>query len=131
MEKYSTYHIETDGFEKVLVGTLHMIQQVPLGTKCRIVLDYDPALPKATIETFIDKPDVLNGSDYPDYDFSESDFGVLENPDPTMASKLLWVFEQDKETGAVTVVPMNGDIIVIHGKQEAEMFCRSLTQCFQ
>ena len=58
MEKYSTYHIETDGFEKVLVGMLHMIQQVPLGTKCRIVLDYDPALPKATIETFIDKSDV-------------------------------------------------------------------------
>lgn len=57
MEKYSEYHIRTDGFEKVLVGLLHMVQTVPLGTKCRIILDYDPALPKTTIETFIDKSD--------------------------------------------------------------------------
>ncbi|MCI8483466.1 MAG: hypothetical protein HFH41_03890 [Lachnospiraceae bacterium] len=57
MEKYSAYHIETDGFEKVLIGMLHMIQIVPIGTKCRIVLDYDPALPKTMIETFIDKLD--------------------------------------------------------------------------
>lgn len=57
MEKYSTYHIETKGFEKVLIGMLHMIQTVPLGTKCRVILDYDPTLPKATIETFIDKSD--------------------------------------------------------------------------
>ena len=55
MEKYSTYHIETNGFEKVLLGAFHMIQTVPLGTKCRVVLDYDPALPKVTIETFTDK----------------------------------------------------------------------------
>ncbi len=39
MEKYSTCHIETDGFEKVLAGMLHMIQTVPLGIKCRIILD--------------------------------------------------------------------------------------------
>lgn len=58
MDKYSTYHIETDGFEKVLIGILHMVQTVPIGTKCRIVLDYDPAQPKAMIETFIDKSDV-------------------------------------------------------------------------
>lgn len=57
-EKYSTYHIKTDIFEKVLIGMLHMIQTVPPDTKCRIVLDYDPALPKVTIETFIDKSDV-------------------------------------------------------------------------
>lgn len=31
---------------------------VPIGTKCQIILDYDPALPKVTIETFIDKSDV-------------------------------------------------------------------------
>lgn len=55
MEKYSTYHIKTDGFEKVLMGFFRMTQTVPLGTKCRVVLDYDPALPKVTIETFIDK----------------------------------------------------------------------------
>ncbi len=55
MEKYSSYQIKTDGFEKVLVGMLHMIQTVPLGIKCRIVLDYDPASSKTTIETFIDK----------------------------------------------------------------------------
>ena len=35
-----------------------MVQTVPIGTKCRIVLDYDPAQPKAMIETFIDKSDV-------------------------------------------------------------------------
>lgn len=57
-EKYSAYHIDTDGFEKVLIGMFHMIQTVPLGKKCRVVLEYDPALPKATIETFIDKSGV-------------------------------------------------------------------------
>lgn len=57
MEKYSTYHIETEGFEKVLIGILHMIQTVPLHTKCRVILDYDPTLSKATIETFTDKSD--------------------------------------------------------------------------
>lgn len=67
----------------------------------------------------------------PDYDFSESDFGVLENSDPIIASKFLWAFDKNKETGAITVVPMNGDTIVIHGKQEAETFCRFLIQCFQ
>ncbi|MFG6364834.1 hypothetical protein [Schaedlerella sp.] len=58
LEKYSTYNIKTDGFEQVLVGAFHMIQTVTLGTKCRIVLDYDPALLNVTIETFIDKSDV-------------------------------------------------------------------------
>lgn len=55
LEKYSVYNIETDGFEKVLLGLFHMIQTVPLGVKCRVILDYDPALPKTKIETFIDK----------------------------------------------------------------------------
>jgi len=57
MEKYSTYHIETDGFEKVLVGMFHIIQTVTVGTKCRVIVDYDPASAKTTIETFIDKSD--------------------------------------------------------------------------
>ncbi|RKI22039.1 hypothetical protein D7V82_20750 [bacterium 1xD8-6] len=57
MEKYSTYHINTEGFEKVLLGMFHMVQTVPIGTKCRVILDYDPALEKTTIETFIDKSD--------------------------------------------------------------------------
>lgn len=58
MEKYSTYHIKTDGFEKILIGMLHMIRTVPLGTKSRIILDYDPAKRKVTVETFIDKSDM-------------------------------------------------------------------------
>lgn len=57
MKKYSTYHIETSGFEKILMEAFHMIQTIPLGTKCRVVLDYDPALPKVKIETFIDTSD--------------------------------------------------------------------------
>lgn len=61
MEKYSEYHIDKDGFEKTMIGMLHMIQTVPIGKKCRIILDYDPALPKASIETFIDKSDVERG----------------------------------------------------------------------
>lgn len=56
-EKHSAYHIETEGLEKVLIGAFHMIQTVPLGKKCRIVLEYDPASPKASIKTFIDKSD--------------------------------------------------------------------------
>lgn len=47
------------------------------------------------------------------------------------AEKLLWAFEKDEKTGNVTIVPMNGEQIVIHGKTEAEMFCSILTQCFQ
>lgn len=47
------------------------------------------------------------------------------------AEKLLWAFEKDEKTGSVTIVPMNGEQIVIHGKTEAEMFCSILTQCFQ
>ncbi len=54
-EKHSVYQIETDGFEKTLLGMFHMVQTVPLGRKCRIVLEYDPVLQKTTIETFIDK----------------------------------------------------------------------------
>lgn len=57
MEKYSIYHIQTDGLQKVLTGMIRMAQTVPLDKKCRVVIDYDPALPKATIETFIDKSD--------------------------------------------------------------------------
>ena len=51
-EKHSAYYIETEGLEKVLIGAFHMIQTVPLGKKCRIVLEYDPAFSKASIETF-------------------------------------------------------------------------------
>lgn len=57
MKKYSAYHIQTEGFQKVLTGMMHMVQTVPLNKKCRVVIDYDPELPKATIETFIDKSD--------------------------------------------------------------------------
>ena len=57
MEKYSSYHIQTDGFQQVLVGLFHMIQTIPLDRKCRVVVDYDPALPKVSIETFTYKPD--------------------------------------------------------------------------
>lgn len=64
-EKHSVYHIETDGFEKVLIGMFHMIQTVPVGRKCRIVLEYDPALPKTTIETFTDKSDAGQAQEKP------------------------------------------------------------------
>lgn len=48
-----------------------------------------------------------------------------------LSTLLLWAFEQDEETGIVTVVPMNDKNIVIHGKKEAEMFCDILSQHFQ
>ena len=57
MEKYSSYHIQTDGFQQVLVGMAHMVRTVPLDRKCRVIIDYDPALPKVSIETFTDKSD--------------------------------------------------------------------------
>ncbi len=47
------------------------------------------------------------------------------------AEKLLWTFEKDEKTGNVTIIPMNGKQIVIHGKTEAETFCGVLTQCFR
>lgn len=55
MEKYSSYNIQTDGFQQVLVGLFHMVQTILLDRKCRVVVDYDPALPKVSIETFTDK----------------------------------------------------------------------------
>lgn len=67
----------------------------------------------------------------PAYEFSDEDFSRAEDIDPAIAEKFLWAFEQDNETGAVTVTPANGKWIVIHGKQEAEMFCRALIECFQ
>lgn len=65
MDKYSIYHIDTDGFEKVLIGMLHMIQTVPIGTKCRTIMDYDPASSKVAIETFIDKSDMESVQEKP------------------------------------------------------------------
>ena len=44
MEKHSSYHIQTDGFQHVLIGIVHMAQTVLLDRKCRVVIDYDPAL---------------------------------------------------------------------------------------
>lgn len=55
MKKYSSYHIQTDGFQQVLVGMAHLARVVLLDRKCRVVIDYDPALPKVSIETFTDK----------------------------------------------------------------------------
>lgn len=46
------------------------------------------------------------------------------------AEKLLWAFEKDEKTGNVTIVPMNDEQIVIHGKTEAKMFCNILTGYF-
>lgn len=58
MEKeYSSYHIQTDGFQQVLIGMTRMAQTVLLDRKCRVVIDYDPALPKVSIETLIDISD--------------------------------------------------------------------------
>ncbi|MDE6052489.1 MAG: hypothetical protein K2G55_01725 [Lachnospiraceae bacterium] len=63
--------------------------------------------------------------------FPESDFSFLENPDPIVTEKLLWAFEKDEKTEDIVIVPMNGDRIVIHGKNEAEMLCSSLIGYFQ
>lgn len=57
MKKNSSYHIQTDGFQQVLVG---MVRAVPLDMKCRVIIDYDPALPKVSIETFTDKSRVAD-----------------------------------------------------------------------
>lgn len=59
MEKYSIYNIQTDGFQQVLVGAVHMAQTVLLDRKCRVVIDYDPASSKVSIETFTDKSDEI------------------------------------------------------------------------
>ncbi|WP_455649086.1 hypothetical protein [Enterocloster citroniae] len=61
----------------------------------------------------------------------ENNPSFLEESAPVEAGDLLWAFEKDKKTGSVTAIPMNGDRIVIHGKEEAEIFCEMLTGCFQ
>lgn len=64
-------------------------------------------------------------------DALENNFSFLEESAPIEAKAMKWVLEKDKKTGSVTAIPMNGDRIVIHGKEEAEMFCEMLTGCFQ
>lgn len=57
MEKYSSYHIKTNGFQQIVVGVSRLLQTILLDRKCRVVIDYDPALPKISIDTFTDKSD--------------------------------------------------------------------------
>lgn len=71
------------------------------------------------------------GEEKTDYELSDEDSSLPGNIDSETTEKILWCFEQDKKTGAVTVVPMNGGKVIIHGRQEAETFCRFLTGCFQ
>lgn len=35
----------------------NIVRTVPLDRKCRVIIDYDPALPKVSIETLTDKSD--------------------------------------------------------------------------
>ncbi len=98
MEKYSEYHIETDGFEKVLIGIFHMVQTVPIGKKCRVILNYDPTLPKAKIETFIDKSDAEQVQEKPfqwcPYDSTQEPANIKEE---TAASAVKVQKQQDCE----------------------------------
>lgn len=45
--------------------------------------------------------------------------------------KLSWGMQHEEGSRDVDVFPMNGEKIVIHGKQEAEFFCKMLTEYFQ
>jgi len=98
------YKIRTEGFEKILLAMQHITQRIKKGEKCTAIIEYDPDAPFTKITTVIEQSN---------------------------AEEFLWALEQDKKTGFVTMVPMNGERIVIHGKQEAEMFCNALIQCFQ
>lgn len=64
-------------------------------------------------------------------DALENNFSFLEGSALVEAGAMLWAFEKDEKTGSITVIPMNGNQMVIHGKEEAEMFCGILTGCFQ
>lgn len=57
--------------------------------------------------------------------------GNIEESYTVTAEKLLCAFEKNEKTENVTIVPMNGEQIVIHGKKEAEIFCNILTGYFQ
>ena len=41
--------------------------------------------------------------------------------------KLSWGMQHEDGSQDVDVFPMNGEKIVIHGKQEADLFCKMLT----
>lgn len=64
-------------------------------------------------------------------DALENNFSYLEESAPIEAKAMKWVLEKDEKTGSITVIPMNEDRIVIHGKEEAKVFCEMLTGCFQ
>lgn len=55
-------------------------------------------------------------------DALENNFSFLEGSALVEAGAMLWAFEKDEKTGSITVIPMNGNQMVIHGKEEAEMF---------
>ena len=57
LKHYSEHLMDTEGFEMVLIGMSHLIRDVPLNKKCRVVLEYDPAESKVKIETFTDTED--------------------------------------------------------------------------
>ncbi len=101
-----------------------MIQTVPLGTKCRVVLNYDPALQKVTIDTFIDK----SGTD----GVQERTMREIAEPNSCETKKMfLYGMSKNLETGAIEIYPMNGDAITIHGEAEAKFFTQRIMEYFQ
>lgn len=133
--------IRTEGFEKAVAFFMTLTEQIWELTQehksFRMELFYNVETLKTNYCFFIPadnsapagaKPE---SAEKPDYEFSEGAFDFLQNPDPTLADKMRWAFEQDDQNGAVTIVPMDGEKVVIHNKQEAEWFCNILTECFQ
>lgn len=57
MIKFRSTQMKTFGFEEVITGLQILSEMVPLGRKCRAILEYDPATEDVKIETFIDKSD--------------------------------------------------------------------------
>lgn len=56
---------------------------------------------------------------------------VRDNEEKEILEKLSWGMQHEEGSQNIDVFPMNGEKIVIHGKQEADSFCKMLMECFR
>lgn len=55
----------------------------------------------------------------------------LSKEEKKMVGKMSWGIQYTSETDEVQIFPMNGNQIIIHGKEEAKFFTDHLLDCFR
>ena len=72
----------------------------------------------------------------PDFEIAPEEIAKLTDRPLTKeekkaVEKMCWGMHCNPETKEVRIFPMNGDQIIIHGKEEAQFFTDHLLDCFQ